>query len=87
LPTGPVFHAGHLVEDFAAWRSSRPILDMDNCVGCFMCQVACPEAAIVVKNNRIGILLDFCKGCGICAIECPVGALTMEPEASKHGRS
>lgn len=87
LPTGPTFHAGHLVEDFAAWRSFRPILDAANCVGCFMCQAACPEGAIVAKHNRVTILLDFCKGCGLCVVECPLDALRMDPEGGKHGRA
>jgi pyruvate ferredoxin oxidoreductase delta subunit len=61
------------------WRSKRPVLSPEKCVGCFSCWLFCPEVAIK-KTNPIEIDLRFCKGCGICAFECPVKAIGMEKE-------
>lgn len=66
-----------------AWRSLRPIWNKEKCINCYRCWMFCPEAAIIVENEKVvGIDYDYCKGCGICAKECPekVKAITMERE-------
>jgi pyruvate ferredoxin oxidoreductase delta subunit len=62
------------------WRSQRPVFNMDHCIGCGVCYLYCPDAAIVMirvepRTKELPeyvpeILLDYCKGCGICAKEC-----------------
>jgi len=71
-----------------SWKSKKPVLDKDKCIGCMRCAAYCPEMAIKIKEatdekgtkkNIIDkINLDYCKGCGICANECPVKAIHME---------
>jgi len=66
------------------WRSQRPVFNMDHCVGCGVCYLYCPDAAIVMvkvepRTEKLPeyvpeILLDYCKGCGICAKECYMAA-------------
>lgn len=67
-----------------AWRSSRPIVDKNKCVGCGLCVKLCPDAAIdfekINKQNKAKINYDYCKGCGLCAKECPFKAISMEKE-------
>jgi len=80
-PEGPSFEAGHLVSKNAGWRTFRPLVDEDKCVGCYKCYLVCPDGVIMKKENgKIEIDYDFCKGCGICAFECPANAITMIKE-------
>jgi len=70
-----------------AWRSFRPIINLEKCTHCMFCWVYCPDGAIMVKDSKvIGIDLKHCKGCGICATECPRKVITMVEEAkAKEG--
>lgn len=67
-----------------AWRSSRPVVDKNKCVGCGICIKFCPDSAIDFKTiegkNKANINYDYCKGCGLCAKECPFKAISMEKE-------
>ena len=78
-----------------SWRTYRPVVDINKCIGCFLCAKLCPEQAIaMVKVDKIKakinaptvgalkskINYDYCKGCGLCASECPVAVITMAKE-------
>ncbi len=55
-----------------SWRSLKPIWNKEKCINCYRCWMHCPDAAIIIKNDKVvGINYDYCKGCGICAHECP----------------
>lgn len=60
-----------------SWRTFKPVLDKEKCIGCDKCVMFCPDAAI---NQNHDIDYDYCKGCGICAAECPVNAIEMIKE-------
>ena len=62
-----------------SWRSFRPVVS-ERCVRCGTCVGICPEASIIVGNERAEVDYSHCKGCGICANECPVKAIEMRPE-------
>lgn len=63
------------------WRVERPVVDYEECVGCRLCLMYCPEAAIRAgEQNKPEIDMRFCKGCGVCANECPQDAIKMEKE-------
>lgn len=69
-----------------SWRSRRPIWDKEKCISCLNCWIYCPDASIIVENQKMaGINLDYCKGCGICASVCSekVSAIKMEVESRK----
>ncbi|MCU0680547.1 MAG: 4Fe-4S binding protein [Planctomycetes bacterium] len=69
------------------WRTFRPIIDLNKCIGCSLCSKCCPDNAILMKENPTKnnkkepvVNYDYCKGCGLCAAECPVKAIIMEKE-------
>ena len=67
------------------WRTFRPVIDLEKCIGCTLCAKICPDAAIAMVLNKDGkqkaqVNYDYCKGCGACAAECPVKAYIMEKE-------
>ena len=74
------FEAGYLVTKNAGWRSVRPVIDMDRCVGCLQCYLYCPDGVISRQGAKVAIDYDFCKGCGICRRICAAGAIAMEEE-------
>lgn len=66
------------------WRTYRPEVDHEICIGCDMCNKVCPEGICFPtgqKNSKGRIFydrdLDYCKGCGLCAKHCPVKAIKM----------
>lgn len=79
-PTGPSYTAGHLADTNAGWRTFRPVVDLDACIGCMKCYMVCPDGVIFKKDKKVDIDYDYCKGCGICAHECPKDAINMEKE-------
>lgn len=83
-PVGPCYQAGHLVTENAGWRTEKPVLDNENCTGCFSCYLCCPEGVIFKLDGKIDIDYSFCKGCGICARICKSEAIEMVRE-SKDG--
>jgi len=61
-----------------SWRTFKPEVDFEKCIGCGNCVKFCPEGIIEMnKNKKPEIDFDYCKGCGICASECPVKAIKM----------
>lgn len=80
---GLILEAGNSVDyETGAWRSHRPIIDLDKCTHCMFCWLFCPDGSIMVSDSKVtGIDLRYCKGCGICAVECPRHIITMVDEA------
>ncbi|MEI7452403.1 MAG: 4Fe-4S dicluster-binding protein [Candidatus Falkowbacteria bacterium] len=67
------------------WRTFRPVVTPEKCIGCTLCAKLCPDATINMILNadnkaKAQINYDYCKGCGVCASECPVKAIAMEKE-------
>jgi len=67
-----------------SWRTFRPEVDHEVCIGCDMCNKVCPEGVCFstgLKNKADKTFydrdLDYCKGCGLCAKHCPVKAISM----------
>ena len=66
------------------WRTLKPVVDHEVCIGCDTCYKVCPEGVCFPtgQKNSKGLNfydndLDFCKGCGLCAKHCPVNAIKM----------
>ncbi len=50
------------------------------CIGCGVCEAACPQSAIVLTvgtDAHSVVDPNICRGCGICAAECPTGAIQL----------
>jgi 2-oxoacid:acceptor oxidoreductase delta subunit (pyruvate/2-ketoisovalerate family) len=80
LPNGTYFEAGHLVSKNAGWRTKRPVIDTEKCIGCLQCYLYCPDGVIEKAGNKVNVDYDFCKGCGICVKICKTDAIKMEAE-------
>ena len=54
-----------------------PLIDLDKCRGCKVCQVvnACPIQVPVVQDGKVVIDDNACNHCGRCVGKCPFGAL------------
>jgi pyruvate ferredoxin oxidoreductase delta subunit len=66
------------------WRTYKPVVDHEACIGCDMCNKVCPEGVCFStgqKNSKGRVFydrdLDYCKGCGLCAKHCPVKCIKM----------
>jgi 2-oxoacid:acceptor oxidoreductase delta subunit (pyruvate/2-ketoisovalerate family) len=62
------------------WRTLRPVVNTNECIGCMICEGFCPEVSINVVDKIAEVNYDYCKGCGVCANECPKDAIDMVPE-------
>jgi pyruvate ferredoxin oxidoreductase delta subunit/pyruvate ferredoxin oxidoreductase gamma subunit len=83
IPEATAFDAGYLVSTNGSWRSVRPVLNSEKCVGCLKCVRYCPAGAVPHVEKSVRFDLDFCKGCGICARICPAQAITMIAETAE----
>lgn len=51
-----------------------PKYDADACIMCGVCEKACREEAIVIRDGKLSLNADKCNYCGRCAKACPVDA-------------
>lgn len=67
----------------------RPGLRFDRCIGCGICERACPTKCITMVDaedddgktvRRPQVYLGRCMMCGYCAEYCPVDAMTTTPD-------
>lgn len=58
-----------------SWRTYRPQVERQVCIGCSTCSKICPEGCIEMEDSKPEINYDYCKGCGLCIKECPVKAI------------
>lgn len=80
VPENTAFEAGYLVSVNSGWRSVRPVVNTEKCVGCMQCYLYCPDGVISIEDKKAAIDYDFCKGCGICNKICKLNAIRMEAE-------
>lgn len=52
-----------------------PILDLDLCNGCGLCELSCDHDAINVVDGKAIIDEELCARCGLCVTRCRPGAL------------
>ena len=80
IPEATAYEAGYLVTKNAGWRSVRPVIDAQKCVGCLNCYLYCPDGVIFRKDGKVSVDYDFCKGCGICKKNCKLNGIRIEAE-------
>ena len=80
LPLTPITTVPSDANKTGAWRTFRPIIDLDKCIRCWICWKFCPDVSIKIDKGYPEIDYEHCKGCGICANECPKDAIHMEKE-------
>jgi len=52
-----------------------PLLDLELCNGCGLCELSCAEHAIRVVDGKAVIDEELCSRCGLCLSRCRPGAL------------
>lgn len=71
-----------------SWRTSRPEVDYNKCIGCSLCAKLCPEGCIAMIKTKQGLKpkfdYNYCKGCSLCANQCPIKAIIMKSEYNNN---
>jgi dissimilatory sulfite reductase (desulfoviridin) alpha/beta subunit len=64
------------IKDFGLIASRRPRIIESACMGCGLCQEACPDGAVSMQDGLARIDPGACLSCGRCEKACPEGAIT-----------
>jgi dihydroorotate dehydrogenase len=56
-------------------RAEIPVVDLDACNGCGVCETSCVYGAIHVVDGRIALDGERCSRCGLCVTRCRRDAL------------
>lgn len=74
--------------------SGRALIKVDQCKGCALCTIACPQGIIEIDETRLNAKgyqpalvrdMDACIGCGNCALMCPDCVITVERFSKQRG--
>ncbi len=60
------------------WASMKPIIIVEKCKKCGICQGFCPEGIMGKVGEVPDVDYDYCKGCALCFTECPFKAIEMK---------
>ncbi|MBI9077014.1 MAG: 4Fe-4S dicluster domain-containing protein [Desulfatibacillum sp.] len=71
------------VSDLAVVGFSKPVFELEECVGCGDCAESCPDHAIIMEDERPVRDDAKCQGCFNCTQACPAGCITL---SSRGGR-
>ncbi len=59
----------------ADFTVKNPIVDLEKCTLCKLCEYVCPYFAIKVTDH-VNVDLNACFGCGLCESRCPTRAIS-----------
>ena len=51
--------------------------DAKKCIGCRLCEKACPSGAVTMEGGVARIDPSLCTGCGACVAACKFGVIHM----------
>ncbi len=84
IPLTPVCEYSTLFGNLTGgWRTFKPVIDLDKCIGCAICWQVCPDVCMLWDGEKPEVRISHCKGCGVCANECPSDAIEMELEVKE----
>ena len=64
--------------------SSQPVINLENCIGCRICEKYCRHAAVTVTGGKAHIDYGKCVGCGQCVAVCQhEGAVVKDWDSSE----
>ena len=64
--------------------SSQPVINLENCIGCRICEKYCRHAAVTVTGGKAHIDYGKCIGCGQCVAVCQhEGAVVKDWDSSE----
>jgi ferredoxin len=53
-----------------------PVIDLQRCTGCGLCEALCPTTAVkVVGQHAVIVRPEVCTFCEVCETYCPEGAI------------
>jgi ferredoxin len=55
-----------------------PVVDLDECTACEICEERCQVAAVKVVDETALVDRERCIGCGLCVTACPTEAISLE---------
>lgn len=64
----------------ALHSASKPYIDLDNCIGCKICERYCRHGAVKVNDGKAAIDYDKCIGCGQCIAVCQHDGAAMKDQ-------
>lgn len=63
--------------------ASKPVIKLENCIGCRMCVRSCPEQAISMNVDKKAVIdYDLCVGCGQCVAVCQYDSARVKWDAA-----
>jgi len=83
-PDGGFGEVEHGLSGEQARQEAARCFSCGRCTRCGLCQIFCPEGAVIRQDAGSGELAIFdshCKGCGICVEECPRCAIELESKS------
>ena len=72
---GPAAVTGLALGRPATRSAGAPVVDLDLCNGCGLCELSCDHDAIRMVGRQAVVEEDLCSRCGLCLSRCRPGAL------------